>query len=331
MCTKQCDVQPHKQPCFSFLCCKDKFFGAIQKFVGSFHHQLSANNLKAGTLLMFSSDQCSSSVTCFLGVVLKKPQQHMLVEASVADGETQEAFLTLENGAPKIFTSHEIFSKFFREKLGRQPLTIKAEAWKCQAFLHNGHQLKSNPEDQIATLTLSEKPMKKTAAKKKVVRKLPFGMEAFLRRKRGGKKKHTKAAPKAGNKSKRAAMAAMTKPDAVGTTSSSSSTSSSSDNDEQQDQNPEEESEHVMPATDTIESQQNEIKRLAAEVADMDQLAQAATSRAKSGSFFNSDLGLIEGAIAVSNRSICYHCRTVIPKGLCGNNNVAVKVFLFVS
>ncbi|CAK9033352.1 PARP-type domain-containing protein (Fragment), partial [Durusdinium trenchii] len=285
-----CEIEPHKSPCYRFLCRKHKFFDIIQKFVGSFGRQLTQNKLSAGTLLLFSSEQCSSSIACFLGVVMKKPQEHMLLEATIVDAEIQEAYLALKHGIPQMHTSHELFLMFFQERTGDEPLTITAEAWRCDAFL-DGHQLKTNPEEKVV-----------------------------LRKRRVSKKQKTAAAAQ---KQRQATSRATSQLQVDGTPDRGSDTSvgGSESSSSEECSDPEKESERVVPAFDAVAAQEKQLGGLADEMDSIDRLAQqigtrlakpepskvpksndnvnsGKASKRQSGSFFNSEIGLCEAAVA---------------------------------
>ena len=139
----------HDQPCLPFLCKQDPCYKPVQALVANFAKHIQENSLQAGTLFMFSSkDASEEAVPCFLGVVLKKPKLHMLLEALVSDSG---ASLKLYNGMPRIVTSHELFLPFVRHDLNNVHISI--DAWKCQGFLDHG-SLKANPENMLVSFDL---------------------------------------------------------------------------------------------------------------------------------------------------------------------------------
>eukprot|EP00438_Fugacium_kawagutii_P034009 Skav211224 [mRNA] locus=scaffold934:287200:291877:- [translate_table: standard] len=305
----------HQQPCFHFLCQNDQRHCDVQKLVATFAKEIDERKLQAGTLFMFSSDHCSDSFVGFLGVVLKKPRMHMFVEASISDGAT-EAAIKLDNGAsPKFWSSHAVFLEFVNSEAAH---SIAVEAWECQAFLQENCRLKSAPDRLKASFVMSTKPVDRKQNKKRSA-KLPFGLK-MPREKKSKKKRKQRSQP----------ASASVQVQNMQIPSSSSETDPDSDidvhpeseeDDDDHEIDPNQESERPVPVSAAVEVGFQEISQVAQEIESADVLKEevAAVVRqdhAKRGSsFFAKEIGLAEGAIAVTGRSQCLHCKTHIPKG----------------
>ena len=100
------DVIPDMRTCFPFLCQNDANFTMVDKLVQKLGREISDRKLHTGMLLLFSSSQSTECAACLLGVVMHKPRLQMLVEAHVIDGEATEVQLVMQNGRPRIYTSH---------------------------------------------------------------------------------------------------------------------------------------------------------------------------------------------------------------------------------
>lgn len=302
----------HDQPCLPFLCKQDPCYKPVQALVANFAKHIQENSLQAGTLFMFSSkDASEEAVPCFLGVVLKKPMLHMLLEALVSDSG---ASLKLYNGMPRIVTSHELFLPFVRHDLNNVHISI--DAWKCQGFLDHG-SLKANPENMLVSFDLKTRLERKKHTPKPTI-KLPFGMEARVKRKYTRKK--TAKVKAQLNKVKSGLKVGPAK-------SSSGSTSASSDEDVDMDLDldeeldPEKESEAMIPISETCKKEQEQFETITKEIEMADQTRKEVSEairtgdhRHRQGSFFARELGLSEVSLAVSGRSVCLHCKMLIPK-----------------
>lgn len=314
------------EPCPFFQCRKDPCFESVRKLEACFKYNLVENKVTPGMLLVFSSAQCVESHACFLGVVLKKPSVHMLAEASITDeNQVNEVQLALALGAPKVLTSQQLFSQFCRDaSSSADQVIVKVEVWQCKAFLHGRDQLKSNIDKQVAAFSLTQSGFRRA----KPVVKLPFGLTDRKPRK---KTTRTRTVIKVQAKTKTARKTAKGKGDfenvvrhLVGS-SDEGANSESSESSEEEDIEIEanDESEVVAPASSTIAKEEKSFPELKAEVEQLDQLrAEAAAAlkqnsakAAATSSYFSREIGLSEGAIAVSARSVCLSCKKQIPKG----------------
>ena len=312
----------HPRPCFDFLCHLDPLYDVVKKLVYAFGKQLDHNKLLPGTLIMFSSDACNNSIVCFLGVVMKKPLVHMLIEATVTDSHVTEVAIKLYNGVPRVLTSHELFLHLLQNRLGSvkpEQVKVTLQVWECQAFLHEGHTLKSNPEIHVGDFEFtSATAVPKDTSNKKTEIKLPFGLNV-QKKPRKTRKTVAKKKMQKGNEAKAAPPKKWmheTMPDSANESSDSLSSDSEMEID------PNEESEKAAPMSETVESEIKQIPKLAKEIETMDTLreATAAAFKTNSGgyaarSFFSKEIGLSEGGLAASARSVCLHCKKPIPKG----------------
>jgi len=312
----------HLRPCFDFLCHLDPLYDVVEKLVLGFGKQLDHNKLLPGNLLMFSSDGCSNSIVCFLGVVLKKPLVHMLIEAAVTDGDVTEVAIKLYNGAPRVLTSDELFLQLLRNRLDSvNPAEFKVtlQVWECQAFLHEGHTLKSNPEILVGDFEFtSETTIPKDISNKKAAIKLPFGLN-MPRKTRKTRKTVAKKKMQKGDEAK-AAPHKKKMHEKMPDSSNESGDSLSFDSESEID--PNEESERAVPMSETVKSGMEQIADLAEEIQHMDSLREAAAAAIKTnsggsraaGSYFSNEIGMSEGGLAASARSVCLHCKKPIPK-----------------
>lgn len=303
------DLEPGVQ-CYPFLCQKDPCYDKVKTLVANLATQISQNRLRPGNLLLFSTDQCAgsdSSIACFLGVVLKKPQQHMLLESLLHDADVSEVSLKSdERGLPVVYSSHEFFLRLLRSKSGKQSLHVSVQAWQCQVFLHEGHHIKSNPEKQIADFAVTETTSKPARIKRETV-KLPFGLQASSRK----RSKKPKCQPKPSKRSRGSGLQLPTVEPQHASSSSNASSSESSATD-QEVADPEQETETVVPASATAQKEQQNLNKLAEEIQTMDSLKEEAAKKVHAPTFFTQELGLCEAALARSGRSVCMHCRQLI-------------------
>ena len=326
------DLEPHSHPCFHFLCRADPQYAVVIRFVKQFGQRLHEFGVRAGSMLVFSSDQCPSRCVFFLGVVLRRPFLHMLVKAAVSDGDVNEVSVALDGGSPCIETSHEMFLRFIHEKVGNSPLKINVEVWSCRAVLQEGHCLRASAEMLAKSFQVTENG---SIVKQKPVVKLPFGLEVkkAKRKKRAqAKKKSVTAKAKAekgeaakGRTAAAAAAAASLLPDGGGDDRNGGVSSGSGSSNESQDPDtvidPEKETEEVEPVSEVAKAQQQELPRLAREVEVMDELKEKAAQVIRSGqagpsrsSYFSKTIGMSGSDLALSNRSTCLHCKTPIKK-----------------
>lgn len=321
------DFDPHDQCCQPYLCEKAPHYQSVRTLVANLSKHIHLNNLKPGTLLLVSSEGYpDKTIAVFLGVVVRKLRQHVVIEASVDDSAAR---LKLYSGSPRVFTSEELFMPFV---IGNPFPSIFFEAWKCQAFMQNG-ELNSTPDTILTSFEVTTTPIKRE--KGKIVKiKLPFGMDKALQRQREKhKKKNTGVKKKTKTKTKpqlqltKGFGIAVAKPAAeTGETSAeeedpSDSSSALSDLDQDEEIDPEKESERMAPVSEICRSEQKQIKQLAEEIETADHMKQSVAESLRSGaatsgsSFFSRELGLHEGGIAASARSVCLHCKSNIPKG----------------
>ena len=326
------DNQEIQEPCFHFLCRKDPLFPSVKNMVQSFGAKIIDADLKPGVLLLFSTDTCVDSKAYFLGVMLKKPCMQMLIQANVTSHNGfDEAQLVLEQGVPIVLTSHELFLNFLRNQLGchGSNIKLKVEIWECQALFHNRHQLTSRPETLVVSFDLGAG---KPEIKRTPVVQLPFGLKLNRKRQHMGKK--TAASNKASSRQNDQAKNSgknrsnvLLAPgcqdyglDAPSEPNSESSGSSGGDS-LPKESDIEDDGEHVVPISETARREQKQLKHLKAEVEEMDALREETAEVIRTNkdtsksSFFAKELGIYEGAIAVSGRSVCLCCKTPIQKG----------------
>ena len=290
-----------EDPCFPFLCRDDPHFKNVEVLVANFANLINANKITPGDLLLFSHAN-GLDEAFLLGIVLKKPRLHTLMEARVSDKEVQ-----LANGGPRIVTTHQLFLTYLRSFSVDGQVQMQVEAWRCQAFVDNGHQLKSNPVHILASFTLSTD---KLPVERKQARKLPLGLKLPSKR----QKQKTRKAPQ---KSKSSTLKGKLKQATVvadgdlNDSDSSSSSSSSNDTDINK------ESERAIPPSETVALEEKSMQHVAKEIEDSTshQDEKAQTLSQQKGTFFNKELGLQEGAIAASGRSVRLHCKMPISRG----------------
>ena len=84
---------------------------------------------------------------------------------------------------------------------------------------------------------------------------------------------------------------------------------------------PEKESEAMIPISETCKKEQEQFETITKEIEMADQTRKEVSEairtgdhRHRQGSFFARELGLSEVSLAVSGRSVCLHCKMLIPK-----------------
>ena len=335
--------------CLPFLCTLDARCVYVKKMVKELNARINTHGLEPGVLLLFSTLQTSRSY--YLGVVLHKPITHMLVEATVRDDQTSEAEITLqEDGSPRFLSSHELFLEFLQALpvATAESAVVDVEAWNCQVFLHQGHQLKSNPDTLSAKFRITAAARSGSQKAKAEAVKLPFGLQPD-RKPRKRKAEADKKTVAAKRKAKRRipkpviheelqevvsrfGMTAALDPqrDSGDDINAQSEPGSDGGNDTDVTNadvneyiNVDEESEIVAPASSGIARAESEVPAMVQEVAAMDELRETVAEEmrtnmpgpASSSSYFSKQIGMHEVAFAPTGRSTCLHCKTLIQKG----------------
>eukprot|EP00438_Fugacium_kawagutii_P003694 Skav206834 [mRNA] locus=scaffold3672:211538:213768:- [translate_table: standard] len=306
-------VHIHAQ-CLPFLCKKDPHFDAVLHMVKKLAHFIKDSRVKPGHLLVFS-DGSNPEQAYFLGAMLQKPMLQSLVEATI---DHDEAHYKVASGKLSILTGHEIFLAYIRaggENLDSFEITVTA--WKCQAWLDMGH-LRVNPMDVAAEVNLTLKPSQQKSRKQQ---QLSFFQKI---RPKMPRTKVQKPKPKTKQRSQPRGSILPDLPDAsdLPLSDGSSSASTKSDSDVSDDfDDVHQESEKVIPATDTVAREEKSLRSLAEEVESSNRiretLAQAVQAKqtVPRSTFFSKERGLHEAGLAASGRSICLGCKQPIPRG----------------
>eukprot|EP00435_Cladocopium_sp_Y103_P032496 s25_g8.t1 len=256
-----------------------------------------------------------------LGVMLKKPCMQILVEAAVieeAANGISEIQLCSGTGIPNFRYPHEIFLGFCKGHLSSTlpDLTVKVEAWTCNAFFGEQRQVKIRSGMLISTFEVT---VRKPVSRKPINVRMPFGLsipkDKQVRKKQKVKKRIAKQ--KKGPQSKfpmpgfGAAEFCDMEP---GSGSDSLSEESGGEVEVEQ------EVEHVVPASSTVAQEELQLASLRREMEAADSIRDQAAERIQAGkipqsSFFSKEIGLDSGSIAVTGRAVCLTCKKPITKG----------------
>ena len=309
--------------CPFFLCRSNTLYQAVTVLTKNFWNLVKTHQLTAADLLMFSvAGNENQQIVYFLGTMLKRPLQQMLVEAVLEDQEVQ---FKLTEGRPHILSSHELFLGFLEESKDLSQFQLYVEAWKCQAFLGDFGALATNATRPFAKFSLTTTRLPQGQSRSH--RKLPFGLKLPSK----PRKQVTKKSRSGGAMAPKKILSEMDM-EVIDLDSSetgdgnghSDGNLSEDDDDSEPDvfqADAERESETVVPPSKTIASEQRAMEEVAKEIESSvqlrDETAEAIRENKQSSasSFFSKDLGFSDIGVAASGRSICLSCKKFIPKG----------------
>ena len=278
--------------------------------------------MRPGSLLMFTSGVFQEAYTFLLGVVLERPSVHTLMGVNLLGND--EVGILLTEGLPSILTERQLFQELLARAGSQSVRRIDVEVWQCQTFLRGpGSQLYATPDKQLCNFNLTEKAEQKS---KKVSVELPFGLQPAKRARRSNATaKARPRKPRGASRSKPADE--VIDLEAAGGISVSDEDSADSISESEQEPeaeslaNAEDESEHLAPLNGTAASEEACLPQLERELnmeETMREQAAEAIRSARPGpgrsSFFAKELGLAEGALAASGRSVCLNCKMPIKK-----------------
>lgn len=309
------------------LCKQSNKTAAASRLVAVLHHHIIVNHIPIGSLLLMTSG--SESVLCFLGICMRRPRLHVLIQATMDAASEEVKFAFANDGcSPRMFTSHQVFDQLISSG---QPENVTLELWKYTLQCENyGLQLFASSQEKEWTLDPS---MKLNVRKPRA--KLPFGLKMPV-------KKRALTAVK--NKSKKQKTKSKVRKKK---TSSNSSIPASHDDGGNSDVAPQhtvrEETEIPIPISAAAAQEERvgdqliqahealrEERQALAEMemdADVPQAEPASSSRpvmiptgpakakAQPTSFFAASIGLDDVGIAVTARSSCHFCGNKIAKG----------------
>ena len=306
--------------CSSFMCCKDPLADSVGRMVKNFSHRLQRSDVKPGSLLLMSVNQQSEQRGFFLGAMLRKPLLQTLVEATVSD---REAYFKLSGSMPAIQTSHELFLEFLRS--GARVVVV--EAWECEAFLAPGSE-SDDDNDSISSNLLKVNPSSQTAKFSVTPEVIAHAVHrpqlpASLRvRKPKVKKPKSRAT---GARSSLHAVAKKVLMEECASSGEGSAGDASGDEAQMPQKVPEhpgsnDESEAVVPISASVAREQENMKAVAKEIQESDKQRQqtAEAIRLKEmppragGTYFTRTIGLQDGALATTGRSVCLACKKSI-------------------
>ena len=339
------DAQLHDEPCMPGLCSNDPRYPHILKLVRAFSKQLDDHKIRTGALLHISSPSCQTAHTVYLGVVVKKPFLQTLIRARIGDGQ---ACFHLEGDRLQVQTSHTTFAGMMKEaeqaSVPFSDLQLFVEVWHWEPFVDPERNCLQVLAERVSTTfelscqALHEKLSAAAAAKAKSSDSLPFGMALEKRkRKRKPKQKRPQTGSGGGGGGGAPGSSDQHPPSdqqgnglgietidvdpsesETGSDSNNSSSSASSESDWEDDTDP------VEPISETMKAEASTLKSVAREITEADKSkADAAAAASKSSaaagagsSFFSRELGLgSENGPAVTGRSKCHSCHTLIPVG----------------
>lgn len=309
-------------PCFPFLCRCDPMYSSVKNLVKSFETKLLAHEMKASTLLFFSTESRSDPKAYLLGVMLKKPCMQILVEAAVIEEAAHgisEIQLCSGTGIPKFRYSHEIFHEFCKGNLSSTlpDLTVTVEAWTCEAFFGEQRQVKIRSGMLISAFEVT---VRKPVTKKPINVKMPFGLSIPKGKKvrKEHKVKNSVAKQKKVQQSEFPMPGIGAAAESCGAEPDSGSDTFSEDSGDEVEV--EQEAEHVVPASSTVAQEELQLAELKREMEAVDSIRDKAAERIQTGkippsSFFSKEIGLDSGGIAVTGRAVCLACKKPIMKG----------------
>ena len=326
----------HTQTCFSRFghCVQSPFHEFAESCARQFAKHVVEKQLSTGTLVRIVPDGLQEQVDGtmhFLGVLCKKPLCHVL---AVATPTRQHVYCLLPSpdSVPHFQTTHQIFQSCLQQ-FGGAPCGFLVEVF--ASSLPSLHTLEARALH--TTMSFKIKCVEKVSTREpQVTVKLPFGLKPG----QGKGRKHKQEAKRPASHQKRRKAAADAKvqpdsdPDSPSRSSESLSSSSGcgtepeSDSDSGSDSDLSAgnvESEVLVPPTRVAcieegvvigecESFINTLSKKEA-TAEHIHVAPQQDNPGLGQSFFVKNTGFQDASIAVSSRSICYHCNSRIEKG----------------
>lgn len=312
----------------------------VVKRLDSFiQYELAERKLKPGALICFSSPTSPDMHPFLLGVMQKKPSQRTLMAVNF-EGNGNIQFKTT-NGIPAVLTSHQVLMTLLTDAKDQATVTMKVQVWSYTMKWLENHFLIPCADNVIAEFSVtSNQPRPKNT---KEILKPPW-MEMPKRPRKMSGTGEKVVRPSARSKPLEQALDEAVEAAGSGHRHHGQSgqspcdsaephepeVSSSSDTEDFDDRHDEHdgqvdihaESNPIDDISETVSAERREAKKIALEVdavdaqkAELAEQYQSGQARIPTSSFFSQELGLDDGAIAVSARSVCLQCRSKIGKG----------------
>lgn len=311
------------------------------------------HQLKVGQLLLLSTR--ADSFLGFLGICMKRPRLHVLLQAHAQPDGDRVDFLQPDCDRPTCLTAHQLFERMLSQEMvgGFLPKdhTLTIEVWKYD-LLWEPPRAVIQMDSVLKTISLNSKT---PLTVKKPQLRLPFGIKrpgatdkkSQKKRKAGNRKKRGKVEP-----AKRKSRQRQTESDNASTCSHDDSSSDSGDDDPTRALF---EVEEPLPISDSAAQEEEKVVKIldaygaicsaheslvesmsSSDPASSSSTAAAASSvpsasvaeknvckpssktethKPKTSSYFSKTLGVDEVGIAASARSMCFFCKNRIEKG----------------
>ena len=313
----------------------------VVKRLDSFiQHELAERKLKPGALLCFSSPSSPDMHPFLLGVMQKKPSQRTLMAVNF-EGNGSIRIKTA-NGIPAVLTSHQVLMTLLTDAKDQAAVTIKVQVWSYTMKWLENHFLIPCADNVIAEFSVtSNQPRPKNTkdtlkppwmVMPKPPRKMPGTGRKVVRssaRSTPLEQALDEAVEAAGSgrrhdgQSQGQSRCAFAERCASEVSSSSEAEDFENRHDEHDGQlDIHAESNPIDDISEIVSAERREAKKVALEIdaidaqkADLAEQYQSGQARIPTSSFFSKEVGLDDGGIATSGRSVCLQCRSKIGKG----------------
>ena len=300
-------------------------------FVKGLQKEFTEKSILTSSLILLSSEAYPVTVYFFVGIILKKP---LLQTVAMAKVEGDRVSFELSNGRPIFSTTYHVISNFLH-CTSRELTEISVEHWACTYRLENNKALVVTADRLSTSFTISTTKKRSTATRKPAV-KLPFGLSSLdVKKRKTQRAQHDPASKKRQrgipHEVPAASSAASSMPlasesvlsqalafsdrdsdsDVISQAAAEETSASSTD----EDADAVDQSDPVVPISQTARKEEIETKRVEQELESAYQAQESLAEEVRSGkSFFSKKLGLAGGSLAASGRSKCRACGKLIPK-----------------
>ena len=323
------DAPVHGKTCHEeFGMCQGTRFchgrGGANEFVKRFNRALLDNSVKVGDLLFATAGVSGESSFFFVGICLKRPTAHVLVEAHL-QSDNSIRITPDDHGRPNISTSQQLFQGLV-SRSHRAFRQISFELW-SYLLVHNS---RGPPFVKIEMATCDKKFTVDLDSKYKPRKphfKLPFGLKLPKKQQKQQKGKKDKAKAKA----KTQASKPKPKPKSLGLRQTQldhnqSFEESSESSSSEPERGSESSSSSSSPSSDegrcAEETEEREVVAVSKQAKEEETLArkliaeqvQAKCAATTQGSYFTTEIGVDDVGLALSGRSKCYFCGEKIAK-----------------
>ena len=327
----------HTCQCRYGFCKQDAWFAKADQLAFELKQLTLGLKLAAGTLVLLQPVVAGGAgvppvAAYFLGVLCQKPLVHILVAAWEREGK--HSVVAQGRALPDCATSHKVFRDML-QSCGRHLLRVEVKVmnYTFEHGLWSIERLEVAAREVSHTCSFVIDKPPTSSAKKRL--ELPFGLkpkprkrrQAVNRRGRGGQRgrqrgrgrgaRHAKQPHSGGNE-----------PDGLDSVQSTDASDSSDGSDPEGDLDLDggleaEPAESLAMPTVQAEQEARSLAQVAGEFVEyQDQRATLAAAhragglqRARGSSYFVLQIGFVDGSVAPTGRSECYHCKQKIAKG----------------